>query len=736
MDSIGAPTAPRSGDPAARPPVLAAHSPGGDGQWHLLADHLRGTGELASGFGAAFGSDEACRLVGLLHDIGKADPQWQAYLAAAVAGDTGAKLDHKHAGAMLLAEWGLGTCAFLVAGHHGGMPDFQELRSRLQPRTAGQQASIDWALTRFGVPRPKKGEVIPAGFLPTGATDRPGLRRLEFWLRMVFSALVDADWLDTEAHFRPGYRPAVHAPALPVLAQRCAQHRAAAVAARGQDPVAAARAELFAEVMAHAGQPPGWFELTAPTGSGKTITALSFALAHAATNGLRRVVTAVPFVSVTEQIAREYRKLLEVDGAAPVVVEHHSGLASAIGSVGLWARLATENWDAPVVVTTMVQLLESLFDNRPSATRKLHNLAGSVLILDEVQSLPWRLLDPTLEVLRELVRSYRCSVVFCTATQPPFDKVGSVEGIDRRQLCSPGWFEVFDRTDIQADPVPVSWPVFADRVALAAADHGGQCLVVVNTIRDARDLCGWLAGRPGLLHLSTRLCPAHRLRVLDDVHARLQDGRPCVLVSTQLVEAGIDIDFPVAVRACGPMPAIAQVAGRVNRHGLRSRSTLIVLDPAEGHLPPHEYQIGTGITRQLLHDGIDPLDPAGIDAYYDRLIAATADKLDLHRIQDERELFNFATVSRRYRVIAEETTPVLVDYGDFDPNTLAVPEDPRQRRAVLRRLQPFTVSLRDRELQRYGELIEDLGGGVLVWRGTYDPVFGLSGEQQTEETTW
>jgi CRISPR-associated endonuclease/helicase Cas3 len=716
---------------------MAAHSPGGDGEWHLLVDHLRGTAELASGFGAEFGSAEVCHLVGVLHDIGKADPLWQEYLAAAAAGAAGAKLDHKHAGAMLLTDWGLGTCAFPVAGHHGGMPDFQELRSRLQqPRTPGQQAAIDWALTGLGLSRPESDAVIPVRFQPADKHDRAGRRRLELWLRMVFSTLVDADWLDTEAHFRPGYRPVVQAPALPALAERCEQRRAAAVAAREHDPVAAARAEVFAEVMGHATQPPGWFELTAPTGSGKTISALSFALAHAAANGLRRIVTAVPFISVTEQIAREYRNLLEVDGATPVVVEHHSGLAAAGRPIGLWSRLATENWDAPVIVTTMVQLLESLFDNRPSATRKLHNLIGSLLILDEVQSLPWRLLDPTLEVLRELVRSYGCSVVFCTATQPPFDKVGSVEGIDRRQLCNPSWFGVFDRTDIQADPVPVSWPVFAGRVARAADDHGGQCLVVLNTIRDARDLCGILAGRPGLLHLSTRLCPAHRLRVLDEVRDRLGDERPCVLVSTQLVEAGIDIDFPVAVRACGPMPAIAQVAGRVNRHGLRTRGTLIVLDPAEGHLPPHEYQIGTGIARQLLRDGADPLDPATIDAYYDRLIAATADKLDLLRIQQERELFHFATVSRKYRVIAEETTPVLVGYGDFDPNTLVVPEDPRQRRAVLRRLQPFTVSLRDRELERYEDLVEDRGGGVLVWHGRYDPVFGLSGEQQTEETTW
>jgi CRISPR-associated endonuclease/helicase Cas3 len=211
-----------------------------------------------------------------------------------------------------------------------------------------------------------------------------------------------------------------------------------------------------------------------------------------------------------------------------------------------------------------------------------------------------------------------------------------------------------------------------------------------------------------------------------------------MLVSTQVIEAGIDLDFPVAVRACGPLPAIAQVAGRVNRHGLRRRGKLVVVDPESGHVPPGEYMIGTQISRQLLRSGADPLAPETLEKYWDRLIHATSDKLDKLQIQHERVLLNFATVAERYRVIADETIPVLVPYGGFDPVRIVIPDDPARRRALLRRRQPYMVSLRTRELDRYkaNGFAEEREGGVTVWRGPYDPVFGLSVDTETEALIW
>jgi CRISPR-associated endonuclease/helicase Cas3 len=721
------------------PPVLAAHSPNSSGAWHTLTDHLAGTGRQAGEFGEEFGSADACRFVGEVHDLGKADPVWQRYLAAAAAGNKLATVDHKHAGAFVCGEWGLGTCAYVVAGHHGGIPNAADLRAKLAGGpTPGQRVAMS-QVEQLGVVRPEAGTAIPPQFLPVSHTDGAGKRRMEFWLRMVFSALVDADRLDTEGHFRDGVRAVAQPDGLADLDARCGARRRIAVAERQNDPVAAHRVGMFNEVMASAAAPSGWFELTAPTGSGKTIAALSFALRHAAVNGHRRVVTAVPFISVTEQVAGVYRALLEDESEQPVVLEQHSGMTARNESQTdreLWSRLTVENWDARVIVTTTVQLLESLFDNRPSRTRKLHRLARSVLVLDEVQSLPWRLLEPTLEVLRELVRSYGCSVVLSTATQPPFGKVGNTDGIERRQLVDARWFGVFDRTSADVVRDPVSWDDFAARVAAESDQHQGQCLVVLNTIADAREVCNRLAGRPELIHLSSRLCPAHRMDTLNTVLSRLRRGEPCTLVSTQVIEAGIDVDFPVAIRAYGPLPAIAQVAGRVNRHGLREGGKLVVLDPIDGHVPPDEYKLGTQICRELMRAGANPLAKQSLETYYDGLIRATSDKLDKLQIQRERELLNFATVAERYRVIADETQPILVSYGDFDPLHIDIPDDPAGRRSLLRDVQRYTVSLRDRELNRCKELVEERAGGVMVWHGPYDHVFGLSIDRETEALIW
>jgi CRISPR-associated endonuclease/helicase Cas3 len=720
------------------PPFPVAHSPNAAGQWHPLPDHLSATGRRAGSFAAAFGSALAGELLGLLHDCGKLGPRWQCYVKASAAGLNPATVDHKHAGAWLLARWGLHSLAPVILGHHGGMPDRAEVAMRLHAEpNADQLTAMRRTVTELGVQPPADpSALLPGVFRPVSEDDAGGWRRFEMWLRMLFSCLVDADHLDTAAHFRPGGHPVWESVSMAELAARCAAGVRRSVAERRGDPVAAARTALHAEVVAHAEDAPGWFELTAPTGSGKTIAAVDFALRHAAHHGLRRVVAAVPFVSVTEQIAGVYRGLVEHEGGA-VVLEHHSGMLTAPGSggggSGRWARLAAENWDAPVVVTTMVQLLESLFDNRPGRTRKLHNIVGSVLIIDEVQALPWRLLDPTLDVLRELVRGYGCSVVLTTATQPPLDMVGSVGGVARRQLADRHWFEVFAGTTVRVELDPLDWDAVAARVATETGQHGGQYLVVLNTIGDARALTRGLAGVAGLTHLSSRLCPAHRGDVLAAVAADLAAGRPCVLVSTPLVEAGVDIDFPGGARAVGPAPAIAQVAGRVDRHGLRGGGALLVFDPSQGHTPPGEYALGTRITRDLLRTGADPLDPATINAYYQRLIRATADKLDSLNIQAARSVLNFATVARRYEVIAEDTTSVLVGYGPFRPERLTVPDDPLRRRQMLRRMQRFTVEVRAEEAVRCADRIEERAPGVRIWRGDYHPVYGLVTDLPIEE---
>jgi CRISPR-associated endonuclease/helicase Cas3 len=635
----------------------------------------------------------------------------------------------------------------VIAGHHGGLPWAEELQSLLVAGpTAGQAAAIG-CLDRLGIsidpvdPR----EVVAPWAVPSSRADERGLQELELWLRMVFSALVDADHLDTEAHFRPE-RAALRdrgQAGVGELWARLQDARSVELGARSGDPVAAARARILDEVLAVAGREHGWFDLTAPTGSGKTITGLAFALAHARVNGLRGVVMAVPFVSVTEQVAGVYRSLLDRPGER-VVVEHHSGLAAGDGDgwqtgEGLWARLATENWDSPVVVTTTVQLLESLFHNRTGKVRKLHRLAGSVIIVDEVQSIPWRLLEPTLEVLRSLVANYGCSVVFSSATPPPFDRIGDSSAAPPVSLVDPEWFASFQRVEATYLPGPLTHADLADLLATEAGAAGGAGLVVLNTIRDARQVAGHLAGVEGLLYLSTRLCPAHRRAVLREATRRFAAGEPSVVVSTQLIEAGIDIDVPVGIRVVGPIPSIAQVAGRVNRHGLRDSGRLLVVELDGGRVPPDEYRLGTSIASDLLRAGHDPLGLGTLELFYDRFLDTARGNLDLHGIQDARRYRNYPKVAELYRLIVDDTVGVLVAYGGFDPWSVEVPDDPGRRRGLARSLQPYTVSLRRREfdLAREAGTVQPVGGGWLwVWRGAYDDRFGLMVDQETEAVIW
>jgi CRISPR-associated helicase Cas3 len=440
----------------------------------------------------------------------------------------------------------------------------------------------------------------------------------------------------------------------------------------------------------HAGQmPSGLFTLTAPTGSGKTLAMLKFALEHAARHNLKRIVLAVPFLSVIEQTAREYRKVF-TSFPDNFVLEHHSlaGLGveverhDAEGASESQRRLLSENWDAPIVLTTNVQLLESLFSNRPSSSRKLHNLMESVILFDEAQSLPAGLAVPTLAALSHLSSAYRSSVVFATATQPAFDTLHTAV----TKYAAQGWqpdeavpehaemFRVLKRVD-------VSWPKngekrsWAELAADLRSDNAKQVLCVVNLKRHVLALLDELTGTEGLFHLSTNMCAEHRRDVLEKVRSRLVAGETCRLISTQCVEAGVDLDFPLVYRALAPLEAIAQAAGRCNREGkLNGQGRLgevVVFEPNEEKelrwcYPTHAYYQAAEVTRTMLnlYGDLNINDPALYRDYYRRLY-------DLNNPASQNELLNeaitaldFPEVAKHYRLINQNTIQVLVPWAE------------------------------------------------------------------------
>lgn len=700
-----------------------AHSAPTREGWEPLRDHLKDVAERAAGFAEPFGAAEEARLAGLLHDLGKYSDRFTARLEGKDHG-----LDHWSAGAWaaLTELRRLGAAAALaVQGHHvglqspGSLVELSKLASYRHPldlsltKTDGRALLARMADDGLSLPRFEHSIFDRSNPRAAGMLD----------VRMLFSTLVDADYLETEAHFhRDADGNKVHRPSGPALkpfeALALLDEHLAKLAAtnRAAPEVLTVRNDLLHACREAAELPPGLFTLSAPTGAGKTLAMLAFALQHAAANHLARVVIAVPFLSIIEQTVKVYRDLFAPVFGDLYVLEHHS-LAGIHGSEGegqsesgTAARLLTENWDAPLIITTSVQLLESLFANRPSACRKLHRLAGSVILLDEVQTLPAPLAPATLATLSHLSNRYGTSVVFATATQPAFDHLDSRV----RPLAASGWapkeivpdsLALFERARraraVWEVDEPRPWGSLADELAAV-----GTALCIVNLKRHAQTLAAMLRDRgvPGLYHLSTNLCPAHRERVLAEVRSRLDSSLPCLLISTQCVEAGVDVDFPLVFRALAPLDAIAQAAGRCNRNGRMPGGGIVrVFLPEEECYPPGGYSQATAITKTLLRqigpEGMDLQSSQLFDLYfrslYDLTGITSADQGKAKKLGEAMEQHDFSTAAELYRLIDQDAVNVLVPYdpGEMKRLTRSLQEQGRPRRDWLRRARPHTVNL-------------------------------------------
>lgn len=756
-----------------------AHSANGSGSWHRLDEHLRGTGELAAAFAQPFGGASLARWLGRSHDLGKATCAWQDALARVAGSDAATGVPHKQHAARLAREVGghasgvqAPIAASALLGHHSGIPDLVSgIAGQMTTMDVLRTASLDSEIAEavswlrrggFGDLVSEARSVQLPDWLPLNAspTDAPGLRRLEMFTRMVFSALVDADYLDTQAHFDGTSVPyQVPVADFVALQDEFEETRAEMLAGRSGSPVDGVREAVYSEVTSQADLPPGIFYLPAPTGSGKTLTVAGFALKHAAANGLRRVVVAVPFTSITTQNAAVYRGALDRPGRQRVL-EHHSAVLDGEYGSSRWRRLAAQNWDAPFIVTTTVQLFQSLMSNRPSKARRLHRLAGSVIVLDEVQALPMHLLPVLLDLLRTLVDDYGASVVLSTATQPAFWALPVWSDLPVQSLL-PAEAEVRSALkrvsyEWRLDP-PAAWDTVAN---WAGAER--QALVVVNTTADAQQLHQRLqesapAGT-AVLHLSTRMCGEHRRHVLDHVRRLLREAQPVLLVSTQVIEAGVDVDFPVVYRALAPVDSIAQAAGRANREGrLSSGGRVIIFDPATGGLPGSDYRTATSLTRQRFAEPrADPDDPDTLDNYYRSLYAHLlpgGSSVLSDSLQTARAEMAFRTVADQFRMIDDSGIPTIVDYDDAvgRAGDLAARLQHGEQLSSTdwRFLQTRTATLPRRTAEQCvaAGLAVSVGGSgdaghmftpPLLWLGDYDALRGLDPAAPTtaEEVIW
>ncbi|MEO5375362.1 MAG: CRISPR-associated helicase Cas3' [Alphaproteobacteria bacterium] len=662
-----------------------AHAGGADHEhWEPLGLHLERVARLAGPYADTIGAPGWGRPLGLLHDIGKSCDAFQHRLAG------GPSIDHATAGGReAVARWGnLGRLmAYALVGHHGGLPDFTDLERRLKNIVPAYDTKT-------------VGELAPPPLPPVLASVGAAEKQfpLSFFVRMLYSCLVDADFLATECYFDPGAalrRGPDSSPDMGALEDSLDGYLAGMEP--NETPINSLRAKVLERCRAMADAAPGLFSLTVPTGGGKTLSSLAFALRHARRHELDRVIYVIPYTSIIEQTAAVFRSALPPG----TVLEHHSnyrhpkdnGTADEFDD-RTRLRLAEETWDMPVVVTTTIQFFESLFTNRASRCRKLHNIARSVVVLDEVQLLPADFLRPCLAVVGELVRGYGATVVLCTATQPALRRSADFRA------------GLTDVREIMTDPHSLHDQlrrVAVERLgrlgdgALAEAMRGHpQVLTVVDRRRHAAELFRLLGDVPGAAHLSARMCPAHRREKLAAIRQDLKDGRPCRLVSTQLIEAGVDVDFPVVYRAMAGLDSIIQAAGRCNREGRRALGAVRLFEP-DGWPLRGEWHRRAEITRLLLDQVTDPLAPATIERFF-RSLYADAD-LDHRKVlgtllPDPRLAnFNFKTAANLFRLIDTEMIDVIVPWDDEAHWVITAVRASDTPQAFLRDLQPYTVQL-------------------------------------------
>ena len=675
-----------------------------------MPQHLARTAKLAQQFSEKFGAKSWGFTAAWLHDLGKSSKEFQGYLKYVnKINDKDVehykmygflKVDHSTAGAQYAMDrFGphLGKLlAYVIVGHHGGLPNGKDnSHSSLVDRLQKELCPYDRELADRLKLEVKEDE-LPFLRGVTGFS-------ISFFIRMLYSCLVDADFLNTESFMKPeqtGYRK--HE-----LSFNCFQSKLSEKLATfdsGASFVNLKRAEILADCLSAADKVPGIFSLTVPTGGGKTLSSLAFALKHALKYDKMRIIYVVPFTSIIEQTANEFRKILGDDA----VLEHHCNFDP--DKETRFSKLATENWDAPLVVTTNVQFFESLFANKSSRCRKLHNIAQSVVILDEAQMLPVSFLKPCLAAMSQLVENYSTTIVLCTATQPVLAKSDEFKaGLENVREITENPEELYE--SFQRVKVNVLDGVLSNEALTNRLCETEQSLCILSTKKHVRQIYESL-NSPSAYHLSSYMCPQHRSDELDDIRKCLKDEEPCRVVSTQLIEAGVDVDFPRVFRSMAGLDSIAQSAGRCNREGLLQdlNGNLI---KGETFVFKSEESIPSGFLSDcaeegkhvLDHHGNAPLSLEAVKEYFERLYWRKSNEMDVKKILSDLELlerksellFSFKDIAQKFKLINSVTKAIIIPYKEKGRELCKEVREVDKRPESVR----FLDSRTSRQVQRY-----------------------------------
>lgn len=710
------------------------------GRWQKLEGHLKGTAILARDFASLFGAGEWGYIAGLLHDAGKYSKEFQDRLRASADAhiEQFSKVDHSTYGAQRInKQWKNGEgklLAYCIAGHHAGLADWQGnndscLMKRLEKPLPYNFKCPD---SLFDLKKPD------LHFKPKSEACRRGFD-IGTFIRMVYSCLVDADFLNTEKHMSPdkSYLRDAKNNSLVELNQIFYRHLEHLNKNSEHTTINKLRVQILNDCINSAELEQGLFSLTVPTGGGKTLSSMAFALKHAIKYGLERIIYVIPYTSIIEQNANVFRDILGNNN----VLEHHSNFEPE--KEDCHTRLASENWDVPIVVTTNVQFYESLFANRSSRCRKLHNIAKSAIILDEVQSLPDNLLLPCIEILRELSLNYGTSIVLCSATQPAIQKRHDFkDGLENVREITPDPASL--QTQMKRVTVNNLNKQTDEEIATAINSHR-QVLCIVNTKKHALNLYKKLRDKEEVFHLSTLMTPVHRSLKFKEIRECLKNDKPCCVISTQLIEAGVDIDFPVVFRSLAGLDSIAQAAGRCNREGKLSAGAVFVFEPEgkeglpSGHFR-HTAQTAEGVIK---HFPEDVLSLGAIEEYFKNHYwhKSTNQQLDEKGILEMfqqgfgRLNFPFKKIAEEFRLIEEDTRPVIIPFVEQQDSSKVydIIEEIRYADKLggfSRQLQKYTVQVHHYywdKLMRMGhlEMVREMFP-VLIYKQFYNEQTGLN----------
>jgi CRISPR-associated endonuclease/helicase Cas3 len=706
-----------------------------DGSYQPLKEHLEGTATRSAKFAASFGASSHAERTALLHDIGKYSPNGQRRQRDP---EHTAKVDHSTAGAKAAADLGDMPAAFAIAGHHGGLPDLGT-RSSLDDGTLC--ARLNKKLTGGDDPSAWRSEIsLPTGVQPTPPwLPRNDVRLTAMYIRMLFSCLVDADFLDTERALSKEEKPRGIGDSMPALLEKLQAHVAKWLEEPKSD-LCALRNEVLRRCLRGSEDPQGLYSLTVPTGGGKTVSSLAFALSHAVKHDMKRIIYVIPYTSIIDQNAKVFREILGDEN----VVEHHSQVdlpdTDAETPDALRKRLACENWDAPVIVTTAVQFFESFYAAKPGRCRKLHNVANSVVIFDEAQTLPISLMRPCVSVIDQLVQHYGVTAVLCTATQPELLSIfsGFTAGNRIQELVPDpdALFSSLHRVTFQQDGT------LSDEELAARIRQENAVLCIVNSRKQARSLYEALPEEERF-HLSTLMNAIDRERTIATIRERLDKKQCCRVISTSLIEAGVDVDFPTVYRELAGLDSILQAAGRCNREGKEAAQDSIVhIYQTEHAVPPimrpniescrtvlrlYAEDIGS---RKAIHAYFcDLLFKRGENQQRSRPVSSENDLLDTSKTLSSEARFAFRETAEHFRFIDTDTVTVYIPTPENSEDIKAL-RDGHYSRELFRRLGRCGVSIYRREYQALCSIggvteITDAHCGILSDIKLYTPECGL-----------